>query len=472
MTPERKKAWVCLPCNSRSNTSKQVSAKTLHTTTKRHYNKKTTRKVETVINSSPVASTAPSKAIKSPTPTTVLAREGSNELGDGSIMLPAQQPSNNEQPNMTIKVTTHLTPTTVLAREGSNELRDGSIMFSAQQPSNNEQHNITKATTSTYIVPTSILSPPPAPSAYAIVQNIMQPNEIDNVTIRRRRNIPSTSFNNVSRKNLSLTSISDTTEDSPNKTHFSLPPNMSYDSSLQNAELEETISRLETELRIAHEEIEQLNCEIIDLKKKLLHWEHKIKMYKSVGFDDLSFHDSINNSTPKFKGRRSSKTKNKQQRFACAHSGPLPGTEVNHANMSTSTMTPQSHHAPSAEGGDVGTSVPPPSNDQPSHITQLLTLSHNKKNTIFILGDEQISGLSKSIYMSRLERRENQYIPTTIIKRNATSFHVLNYCNSIQKSATEDDVVIICTGNSDTNPYATLTNVSVASPYINYRLQM
>jgi hypothetical protein len=88
-------------------------------------------------------------------------------------------------------------------------------------------------------------------------------------------------------------------------------------------------------------------------------------------------------------------------------------------------------------------------------------MDSNNKN-MYILGDEQVTGLSKLIQISRYGKCNDKYTSTAMIKSNASSFHVLSYCNNIQKSASKDDLVILCVGSNDTNPFAVLTNLSVA----------
>ncbi|CAG4937330.1 unnamed protein product [Parnassius apollo] len=64
-------------------------------------------------------------------------------------------------------------------------------------------------------------------------------------------------------------------------------PNVGYTDSLELSDLKCTIERLNTELNIANAELENLNLENGRLNKKILDYERKIYLLKSVGIQDL-----------------------------------------------------------------------------------------------------------------------------------------------------------------------------------------
>lgn len=78
------------------------------------------------------------------------------------------------------------------------------------------------------------------------------------------------------------------------------------------------------------------------------------------------------------------------------------------------------------------------------------------------MGDEQVKGLSSALLNSRKEKWNDVYMPFSFIKPDATSTEILKYCDQLKTEVSENDYVIICVGNHDTNPNLLFSNLCIA----------
>lgn len=228
----------------------------------------------------------------------------------------------------------------------------------------------------------------------------------------------------------------------------------------------ETVKRtntdLETNLKIAENEIEQLLSENISLKKQIEEYKNKLfhltKICKST--------EKIKNTTGKI---NMNKTKMNFTQI-------LPTTPVSKENADEILLNKQ-NMVSSTPSGEKGI---------PDHINKILlnnitykdklqnrnldcSLNHQieikdapSKPNIFILSDEQTVGLSTNIIKTRINRWNDRYKTFALIKPNASSSEILNCCSSMVKYTNKSDVVIICTGGNDANPNRIFSNLCIA----------
>lgn len=84
------------------------------------------------------------------------------------------------------------------------------------------------------------------------------------------------------------------------------------------------------------------------------------------------------------------------------------------------------------------------------------------KRTIFILGDQQVKGLSPALILSRKNKWNDTYSVCALVKPNALSADILSYCDVLCKELKPYDKIVISVGSNDKNPYMLLRNLSLA----------
>lgn len=264
-------------------------------------------------------------------------------------------------------------------------------------------------------------------------------------------------------------------------------------------ELQCEIGDLREQLQSANTEIENLNLENKSLKKIIEHYEMKIKIYKSIGIDDL------NTTSTSIKSQRSRKRnntsslgnidKNASIKHTLTRAESLPNDTVSEIKIMDNKEEPKiltklnekTDKKQAQEVNDTSSEIIMQINQErpklqiikPNEISDKEpTKSNNNlgcknrqaknlppEKTIFILGDQQASGLAVKLKETRKERHNlwnDGYKITSITKPCATCEHVLMHCNSLQNKLNTNDRVIILIGANDKNPYKILGELSSA----------
>lgn len=297
--------------------------------------------------------------------------------------------------------------------------------------------------------------------------------ETENITFRRIRR--SSSLKDISaliNNTQSNTSLFDATMTSL--------PNTSLNDTQTYFELNEKIQRLTTELQSAHLEIEKLNSENHDLNSELQKAYKVIENYKKVCTTPTSIPipkkksckvtpsgsksqtpsgsksqthklpqprqncTSISKNTPRVKTSKIISKKHIEfstPEFPTTHSNVVSSSSV----IKDSGTTPEKNQEKSHKSSvDIPTEPPVP--DIPTSQKQA------PKSKIIILGDEHLLGLSASIIKTRSGKWNDNYQPSAIIKSEAPSSQILNYCDDkFLSSITENDIVILGVGGHDEN---------------------
>lgn len=272
----------------------------------------------------------------------------------------------------------------------------------------------------------------------------MNNSGVDNVTIRKRR------ASGLRTKHNSLSDNSDS--DLSTKSILSLP-DLTTHNYPEIYELEAIISRLQEELKIAHEEVEKLNLELLELKKKFRECENKIKLFKTVGIDDISQNNSYN-STPLFCSKKNGKQN--RRRSLNTRTKILERIEIDRKSTSPETSYERNVYQANQKNSDSQSNTNDVPTDGATH------LQSENTHRIFIIGDGQLSGLAPALLSSGKGKWNNRYLPYGLIKPNANSSKVLECNDDVFGAASKDDIVLLCTGSEDTNPFNVIINLSIA----------
>lgn len=252
-------------------------------------------------------------------------------------------------------------------------------------------------------------------------------NSFDNITTRRRHS-------------------TELEEDLHEITYQSLPdPEYSKYESEEGIETKRKIDTLSAELKIANQEIDTLNLENDTLKKDLIMCQNKLKIFKSVGIDDLtsSPKKSISPQYRKIKTTnmqigfpRTSPnqfTSNVSKLISCTDA--INGSEQNERHTLHTKISHTDKNKVYTPSEDVATILPLP--------------SHNVvKKKVILFSDGEAKGM-RPLLQNLLG---DEYIVTSILKPDATIDQILCNCEIICKEFDKDDYVIILTKSNDKNP--------------------
>ncbi|CAG5050905.1 unnamed protein product [Parnassius apollo] len=273
------------------------------------------------------------------------------------------------------------------------------------------------------------------------LQQIPDKVRIENVNITKRKKI---------NKNISLQSLSDHLSDGEETDYSSInsTPNHQLNRRLslhmqcydEISELKQKILKLEENLEIAENEITNLSSENHNLKKKVAEYELKVNQLKHIC-----------KSTPSSSSKSTKKKKKKVKKIDFN----ISLKESENQNPPHIHLAPSSCPLTQLDGSTstenfntcvtVGTSQ-----EGATPKKQEVDNLNRKKNRIFILGDDQLRGLSSALTMSRCGKWNNTYKIYGHIMPGATSEEILRNCDhSLLNELTENDFVIVGIGSND-----------------------
>lgn len=232
-------------------------------------------------------------------------------------------------------------------------------------------------------------------------------------------------------------------------------PELRSNNSYKMDHLREKIARLELNLNIAENEIENLVADNQNLKKQITEYELKIRQLTHIC-----------KSTP----NTASAKKNKPRRVPVTEENlsrsyleqpkkrdravaPSPSSMKNYDHNHTK------HYQILKERVDRTTSTP----RKPEEGISGLEMSEEKpKKRIFILGDESLKGLSATLLKTREGKWNDVYKTFAFIVTDASSTDIIPYCDIIQKDLNENDIVILGLGSHDDNIHVLHSNLCIA----------
>lgn len=261
----------------------------------------------------------------------------------------------------------------------------------------------------------------------------------ENITIRKKTAIPTNSFDcTESFQNRSLSS-----------THTELARSLPDLSTLNSSELNEhknTIKSLESELECAHNEIEKLNLENLELKKKLSERDLKIKELTHI-CSSSAYKESLS-----LRKKALSSIK-KKLNFCSNHETPVnKGRSLNVTSTPFLQTGTQNTLNQETQTNHSVIEVPKLTNSSSSPVK-----NHDihQKNRIWIFGGQQVSGIGVLLSDMRELTKYEQYTVSCLSKPYAASSEILKGCTNIMQMK-KGDKIVISIGENDTNPLQTV----------------
>lgn len=199
-------------------------------------------------------------------------------------------------------------------------------------------------------------------------------------------------------------------------------------------ELKLKIKKLEEKLAIADNEISNLASENYTLTKKLAENELKISQLTHICKSPKGNNIKKKKTTTCMKQLNSSNIEESKQQIS--------QQDTTQSDVSIQNTPPKKLYEISTEGASISEKIQNP-------------------NFIYIIGDEQLRGLSAYLMKSGLKQRETPYRTYAHIIPEATSTEIANYCNCLVNDLTENDVVLLGFGRYDSDIHKLHSNICI-----------
>lgn len=188
-------------------------------------------------------------------------------------------------------------------------------------------------------------------------------------------------------------------------------------------ELHDEIILLKTKLASAHVEIDKLNMEVTDLKKKLDDQQRKGQVLKQL----------LTEPTP----RKLTPIKTNRHKGTCLSSrkSSLPIAAGDKIQRIERKME------------ETQVTLAPPST---TYEKQTPDFTGDTPPKIYIVGGQQCVGLGPRLVHSRLESKYGRYSISAVTKPNAPAEEILKECDNVEDSSR--NYLLLCAGEDDTNP--------------------
>ncbi|CAG5036509.1 unnamed protein product [Parnassius apollo] len=227
-----------------------------------------------------------------------------------------------------------------------------------------------------------------------------------------------------------------------------------------NFELEiikEELERTKSILASANLEIENLLLENSSLKKKNMEYE---KTISQLTCNNLFYGSQKSvSSVQKRKNRRSSilsidsSKENEQDMLITTKTKLLNGQTDSQLSF---------HKCPLDGTTETTESKQPVKQFKEQKMETQSTHTTLEQKKIYILGDEQATGLATKLLMDREIRGDNNYKIMSFVKPQSLCADSLDYFNHIIKNLNHDDKIVIVTGANDSNPIKLLNDLSLS----------
>lgn len=206
-------------------------------------------------------------------------------------------------------------------------------------------------------------------------------------------------------------------------------PTIRADNIYRMEELQKKILELSERLVIAENEITNLLTENCCLRKQISSYDARVNQLKDIC-----------RSTPRKSQRRSRNSLNKTKLL-----------------FSPERNSPSQHKDPSDK-------CPRPSGIQENDVEPTagnfpISTDTTKKGNIYILGDEQVRGLSSRLHSAKFGQWNEKYNIQGLVKPHSSSNLILSNLDNLILTAKEGDIVIISVGKHDNNPILLLKNL-------------
>ncbi|KAG7295564.1 hypothetical protein JYU34_021805 [Plutella xylostella] len=266
-------------------------------------------------------------------------------------------------------------------------------------------------------------------------------NSCDNITIRR------TQVNNTTvNRNESLLDIS----------YQSLPETVGYDDK-EHSDLIEKIGILTMKLETANGEIDNLNLENSLLKKEITDCQNKLKIYKSLGIDDLNSSTPTKYLSPQYRRIRPTNVQSgiprtSPNQFTCRSAKFL--TDCRAATATNNHILQESFKTSSPKDKQMPThnnKVYRPEDDVATiRLTESPTLDPkpDTRQRVALFSDAEGRGMRP--FLQNL--LGGGFKVCSFLKPNATLDQIMEGCDHNCRDFTKKDYIIIITKSIDKNP--------------------
>lgn len=279
---------------------------------------------------------------------------------------------------------------------------------------------------------------------------------MENITLRTK-NIPNKNIDTV---NSSLDSELDASEVLNSTQYDSIS---SLPKSTENIEsLYEQIASLTRQLTFFEGEISKLTLEISNMQKQLTESQKRCELYKNF-IESKKLVCPSPSTTPKSrKSKKSKKSKKNTNNLphSASNTNQTPSKTLSEPTSPSRTLQSSNTPSPTMSHKEELHNRPQNRNHKSKqHLVPIQSQDScipNQKtepNRIFILGDQQLRGLSSEMYQSRLNTQFKHYTFDSLIKPDASSSEILKTCTNLHKNMNREDVLIIGVGSNDENPY-------------------
>ncbi|KAL4719582.1 hypothetical protein ACJJTC_004953 [Scirpophaga incertulas] len=252
-------------------------------------------------------------------------------------------------------------------------------------------------------------------------------NENKNVTIRRQQLFRTKSYESIH------SSSFDSTHSELHMRSFDLSTRHDGDMieilKSENANLKEMLS-------IANNEVDNLNLQIIELKRCISQQSQKIESLKSICTSPSQKH--ISNL------RRKSRINSDTTSNLLSPKPSISKTIVNY-DKKEENVTLQGNKNLNNER------MQHKSYESSTEIPELSRKAENNLKTIYIYGGEQCRGLANRLIKTRLHNKYEKYRITSVIKPDASSKEILKNINELTFK-NHNNRIILSIGEHDTNP--------------------
>lgn len=217
------------------------------------------------------------------------------------------------------------------------------------------------------------------------------------------------------------------------------------------------ILELQEKLQIADNEIVNLLSENYTLKDKIKAQADIISRLKKVSVSTSRNISSINIRKTKAQNQSYIDLSGDQTNLNLQNSSNDIGTTITNHVRNHKTM-----HIQTPIGMSTPTPQPSTSRMQPlpsSAPYKTCSTTQPKKPIIYIFGDEQVRGLSRSLLNSRRGKWNDIYDVRAVVKPYASSSQIVNDLTNMANVITKRDLIVFSVGCNDKNPFALLTNI-------------
>lgn len=221
-------------------------------------------------------------------------------------------------------------------------------------------------------------------------------------------------------------------------------PNIQTNNSDQVEKLEKVIIDLKERLEIAENEISNLLCENVSLKKQVSNYDTQVNQLKDIC---KSTPNRLHKKTQRVSLNRT------KLNFSQLDSTPKLSEEQNKDNGREDNKNPISNPSSLTDTDLIQT-------ESTAIPTKIHTDKTKKPRNVYIFGDEQVKGLSVRLVNGLFGNWHKTYSIQGLVKPYAPSSEILPVLQKQVETLTKDDIIILSVGNNDEDPYTLLANLS------------